>query len=346
MTSESQLLRTPSEQDSCANEDVEAAKIARKRVHRSGLGGAIRKARREAKLSQSELASASGLHRNAVVAVEAGRGYVSTVQVLADALGLEIAGKGMPSAGNLGVRLLALRKRRRLSRRTAAKMAGISIPAIESVERTGTGHIASLEALARAVGAGLCLVPRGTSPDFWVSAGNSTGDSEWYSPAWLLDLVESVIGPFDTDPCSPGKDKSAVRANLHFTALDDGLAHDWPGAVWMNPPYGRTVGRWLKKARREVDVGNARCVVALVPARTDTAWWHGHIPGIADIVLLRGRISFGDGTAAAPFPSALLGYGLSPDQRDALFAAFPDSMHVAAPGHPDRDSRAGPGKAA
>ena len=295
------------------------------------LGRAIRQARRDAKQSQTELATAANLCRNAVVAVEGGRGHIATLTALADALDLEVAGRGLAGAGTLGQRLLALRKRRRLSRRTAARMASISIPAIEGFERTGNGHVAVLEALGRAIGAGLCLVRKGTSPDFWVAAANSTGETEWYTPAWLLDLVVGVIGPIDTDPCSPGRGKSSVQARLHLTASDDGLGHAWPGTVWLNPPYGRTLALWLEKARHEVDLGNSRCVVALVPARTDTSWWHSHVSGVADILLLRGRISFGDGTTAAPFPSAVLGYGLSDRQRDALFRAFPDSMHVPAP---------------
>ncbi len=293
------------------------------------LGRAIRQARRDAKQSQTELASEATLCRNAVVAVEGGRGHIATLLALADALNLEVAGRGLAGDGTLGQRMLKLRKRRRLSRRTAATMAGISIPAIEGFERTGNGHVAVLEALGRAVGAGLCLVPKGTSPDFWVAAANSTGETEWYTPAWLLDLVVAVIGPIDTDPCSPGRGKSSVQARLHLTASDDGLGHAWPGTVWLNPPYGRTLALWLEKARHEVDLGNSRCVVALVPARTDTSWWHSHVSGVADILLLRGRISFGEGTTAAPFPSAVLGYGLTAEQRDKLFAAFPDAMHVA-----------------
>jgi phage N-6-adenine-methyltransferase len=228
-----------------------------------------------------------------------------------------------------------------------ADLAGISIPAIEGIERLGKGHVATLESLGRAINAGLCLVSKGASPDFWSAAGNSTGDTEWYTPAWLLERVVRAVGPIDTDPCSPGRGKSAVQARLHLTAEDNGLAHDWPGKlVWLNPPYGRTISLWLEKARREVEAANCRCVVALVPARTDTAWWHSQVAGVADILLLRGRISFGDGTTAAPFPSAILGYGLSVVQRNALFAAFPDAMHVAVPRVLNPESASMAGKAA
>ncbi len=113
-------------------------------MHRTGLGASIRKARLEAGLNQSELALMGGLHRNAVGAIESGRGSVETLSALAEALGLEISGRGLAGDGSLGPRLFALRKRRRLSRRSVATIGGTSIPAIEAVERLGTGHIASL----------------------------------------------------------------------------------------------------------------------------------------------------------------------------------------------------------
>jgi len=299
-------------------------------VHRTGLGASIRKARREAGLNQSELALMGGLHRNAVGAIESGRGSVETLSALAEALGLEISGRGLAGDGGLGPRLFALRKRRRLSRRSVATIGGTSIPAIEAVERLGTGHIASLEGLGQAIGAGLCLIPKGTSVGFWASAASSSPDQEWYTPAWLMERIVAAVGPIDTDPCSPGKGRSAVKAKLYFTVADDGLAHAWPGNVYMNPPYGRAISAWLEKARFEVAAGNARCVTALIPARTDTSWWHDHVVGWADIVLLRGRITFIDGAASAPFASAVLGYGLSLAQRDALFGAFPDAMCIPA----------------
>lgn len=299
-------------------------------MHHPGLGAFIRKARREAGLNQTELAVLGGLHRNAVGAVESGRGSVETLSALAEALGLEISGRGLAGDGALGPRLLALRKRRRLSRRSVAAIAGNSIPAIEAVERLGTGHITSLELLGRAIGAGLCLIRKGTSVGFWASAASSSPDQEWYTPLWLMKRIVSAVGPIDTDPCSPGKGRSAVRAKLYFTLADDGLAQAWPGNVWMNPPYGRAISAWLEKARSEVAAGNSRCVTALIPARTDTSWWHDHVVGFADIVLLRGRITFINGAASAPFASAVLGYGLSLAQRDALFGAFPDAMCVPA----------------
>ncbi len=282
-------------------------------------------------MSQHALANAAGVHRNVIVKLEAGRGCVASMTAAATALGLVISGRSLARGKNLGSRLLALRKRRGLSRREIAEVGDVSIFAVESLERSSEGNVTTLEAVARAIAAGLCLAPL-DGLGFWEGAGNSSIDGDWCTPRWILDLVVGAVGKFDLDPCSPGKGKSAVEARIHLTAQDDGLAHDWLGrAVWLNPPYGKGIGNWLAKARHEVAVGHARCVVALIPARSDTDWFHRHCSGHADILLLKGRLHFGDGPTPAPFPSALVGYGLTSSEQSALFRAFPDAMRVAAP---------------
>ena len=85
----------------------------------------------------------------------------------------------------------------------------------------------------------------------------------------------------------------------------------------------------MAKARMEAEAGRAGLVIALVPARTDTRWWHDHVAGKADVWLLRGRLAFGDGTMAAPFPSAIVVWSALEEHRLALIAAFPDAWHVA-----------------
>ena len=106
-----------------------------------------------------------------------------------------------------------------------------------------------------------------------------------------------------------------MRARVHFTAEDDGLSLAWHGTVFVNPPYGRALAAWVAKARREVESGRARTVVALLPARPDTAYWHEHVAGRATVYFLRGRLRFGGSEQSAPFPSALAVWGAEP--RDA-----------------------------
>jgi hypothetical protein len=84
----------------------------------------------------------------------------------------------------------------------------------------------------------------------------------------------------------------------------------------------------MAKARMEAEAGRAGLVIALVPARTDTRWWHDHVAGKADVWLLRGRLSFGDGTMAAPFPSAIVAWGATDYARSMLGEALPGAWHV------------------
>ena len=120
-----------------------------------------------------------------------------------------------------------------------------------------------------------------------------------------------------------------LGAHLHLTADDDGLTHEWHGTVYMNPPYGRDIPRWTAKARVETILGRASPVIGLVPARTDTRWWHGDIAGVADAWLIKGRLSFGDGLQPAPFPSALALWAGTPNRVTAISRAFPTAWHVA-----------------
>ena len=136
-----------------------------------------------------------------------------------------------------------------------------------------------------------------------------------------------MFGRFDLDPCSPTDNPRAapVKARVHLTPGDDGLALDWHGRVFVNPPYGRELRAWVEKGRREVEERRAAVVTALVPARTDTGWWHEHVAGRADVFLLRGRLAFGDGEQPAPFPSSLAVWGATAETtlalRDALESA-------------------------
>ena len=87
-----------------------------------------------------------------------------------------------------------------------------------------------------------------------------------------------------------------------FTAEDDGLAQEWTGTVWCNPPYS-SVGDWVEKGY--TSSLNGATVVMLVPARTDTGWWHAWAMK-AEIDWIKGRLKFGDAKSGAPFPSVLL----------------------------------------
>lgn len=122
----------------------------------------------------------------------------------------------------------------------------------------------------------------------------------WSTPQAFFDQCSTEFGPFDLDPCALPEN---AKAPTYFTPDKDGLSQEWTGKVWMNPPYGRTIGLWMRKAWESAQKG--ALVVCLVPARTDTAWWHDYAAK-GQIRFLRGRLKFGNAKANAPFPSALV----------------------------------------
>lgn len=128
----------------------------------------------------------------------------------------------------------------------------------------------------------------------------SSKTSEWSTPDDLFLELESQYGPFNLDPCAtPGN----AKCLKFFTQVDDGLSLPWEGKVFMNPPYGREIGKWVKKAYEESQKGSM--VVCLLPARTDTRWFHDYcLKG--DIRFLKGRLKFGGQTNPAPFPSMIV----------------------------------------
>lgn len=134
----------------------------------------------------------------------------------------------------------------------------------------------------------------------------SSESNEWSTPQSFYDRLNKEFN-FTLDPCSDGKNN---KCDKFYTIEDDGLTQDWGGeTVFMNPPYGRAIKDWVAKARREAEKPNT-VVVGLIPARTDTRYWHEHIFGVAsEIIFVKGRLKFGDGKNSAPFPSAVIVWG-------------------------------------
>lgn len=129
----------------------------------------------------------------------------------------------------------------------------------------------------------------------------SSQTDEWPTPDWLFDALDREFG-FTLDPCSTDEN---AKCRKHFTRSEDGLLQSWEGeTVFMNPPYGVQIAKWMAKAHSAASRELAT-VVCLVPARTDTKWWHAFAMR-HEIRLLRGRLRFGDATTSAPFPSAVV----------------------------------------
>ena len=121
----------------------------------------------------------------------------------------------------------------------------------------------------------------------------------WETPQDLFDKLNQQYS-FETDVCALPEN---AKCETYFTPEVDGLSQDWTGVCWMNPPYGREIGRWMKKAYESSLAGAT--VVCLVPARTDTAWWHDYAMN-GEIEFIRGRLKFGNSKNSAPFPSAIV----------------------------------------
>jgi phage N-6-adenine-methyltransferase len=128
----------------------------------------------------------------------------------------------------------------------------------------------------------------------------STACIEWATPGILFEALDREFH-FTLDPCATPQNSKCAR---FFTAVQDGLKQSWTReTVFMNPPYGRVIAAWVKKAFDSANAGAT--VVCLLPARTDTIWWHTFVMR-GEIRFVRGRLRFGDARASAPFPSAIV----------------------------------------
>ena len=129
----------------------------------------------------------------------------------------------------------------------------------------------------------------------------SSRSDEWATPLSLFESLDREFGPFTLDPCAT---VANAKCSRFFTKATDGLAQDWGReVVFMNPPYGRHISLWMRKALAAAQGGAT--VVCLVPARTDTHWWHSYAMA-GEVRFIRGRIKFGEAIHSAPFPSAIV----------------------------------------
>ena len=122
----------------------------------------------------------------------------------------------------------------------------------------------------------------------------------WETPQEFFNTMDKEFH-FNLDVCAlPENAKCAA----YYTPEMDGLAQPWYGRCWCNPPYGREIGRWVEKASESATYG--ALVAMLLPARTDTRWFHDYILGKAEVRFLRGRLKFGNSKNNAPFPSMVV----------------------------------------
>lgn len=132
----------------------------------------------------------------------------------------------------------------------------------------------------------------------------STGNIVAETPKYLFDKISSIFN-FSLDVCALPEN---AKCENYYTPKDDGLSKPWRGGVWCNPPYGREISSWVKKAYEESQKEYNSFVLMLLPARTDTKWWWDWVQGKATLFFIKGRVKFGDHNVGAPFPSVLALY--------------------------------------
>lgn len=131
----------------------------------------------------------------------------------------------------------------------------------------------------------------------------SSARDDWGTPHDFFIRLDSEFH-FTLDPCADDKNH---KCDKWFSKEQNGLSQDWSGEiVFCNPPYGRQIYDWVHKAFSEVSVGTCKCVVMLLPARTDTAWFHDLIYQKAEVRFLRGRLKFEGAKFNAPFPCMIV----------------------------------------
>lgn len=130
----------------------------------------------------------------------------------------------------------------------------------------------------------------------------SSRTDNWATPTDLFNKLNEEFH-FDLDPCANDENHKCDR---YFTKEQDGLKQNWGGSrVFCNPPYGKEINKWVLKCSEESKKNNT-LVVMLMPARTDTRWFHDYIYGKAEIRFLKGRLKFGESKNPAPFPSMIV----------------------------------------
>lgn len=130
----------------------------------------------------------------------------------------------------------------------------------------------------------------------------SSNSMEWATPQYVFDALNNEFG-FTLDPCATIEN---AKCSKFFTKQENGLLQSWKGErVFCNPPYGKEISKWVEKCDHEIRNG-CELIVLLIPARTDTKYFHDYIYQKHDIRFIKGRLHFNDVKQGAPFPSMIV----------------------------------------
>ena len=152
-----------------------------------------------------------------------------------------------------------------------------------------------------------------------------TGENEWYTPAEYIERARTAMGAINLDPATSPLANQTVQAEQIFTSDDDGLAQEWHGNVWMNPPYSQPhIQQFIEKLVHEVRANRTQQAIALTHNYTDTAWFHHAAAHCRAICFTRGRIAFMNPQGEKASPTQGQAFFYFGDQVDAFVTAFAD----------------------
>lgn len=153
---------------------------------------------------------------------------------------------------------------------------------------------------------------------------HNSGENEWYTPAHILEAARITLGDIDLDPASSDVANRAVKAARIFTAEDDGLAQEWFGRVWMNPPYAQPlIAQFVEKVCTSYRSGDIKAAIVLVNNGTETAWGQALLNSATAVCFPSSRIRFlrPDGMSGAPLQGQMIAYlGPYPETFTAAFS--------------------------
>ena len=274
----------------------------------------LRNARRGKGWTQKALADRSGVSEQAIYRLERGIGSVATLNAAMTALEFRLTGIG--PGKTLAEQLRARRLKRGIALDALAVRTGLTRKTISNIERGG-GSIASLMRLMEA------LAPKAKrrAPEraYWGQGDKEDRDSR-FTPPEFMNNIYAAFGTVDIDPCAHRLSPVVAKRRILLDEGGDGLIDDRSGRLaFVNPPFSAQL-KWLQRAHEQWRVGNVEAVVCLVPARTDSVWFHDTLTADADICLLQGRVRFLDtkgGSQPTPFSLMLVALGTTAQQKAA-----------------------------
>ena len=276
------------------------------------LIAALVEARRSSGVSQTTLAARIGVPLQKIKRLERGVGSTATLTAVMTATDFRLTGLG--PGDTLGAKLRSSRLRRGWTLEKAASRAGISRTTLAGLERGG-GSVASLLRLLTV------LAPkarrRAMERAHWGEGDKADRDVR-FTPPEFLAKINDAFGAIGLDPCGNALSPVVAKRRILLEEGGDGFVDDWSGRLaFVNPPFSQML-RWLKRAHDQWSRGHVGSVVCLVPARTDSRFFHETLTVEADIFLLLGRVRFADirgRSQHTPFSLMLVAFGTSAQQR-------------------------------